>query len=101
MYGDPHLGHARSAVVYDTVFRYLQTLGYRVRYVRNITDVGHLENEVDESGEDKVSKKAKAEQLEPMEVVQTLPTATAMPCGNSISFLPALNRLLVATSPNR
>ena len=71
MYGDPHLGHARSAVVYDTVFRYLQTLGYRVRYVRNITDVGHLENEVDESGEDKVSKKAKAEQLEPMEVVQT------------------------------
>ena len=71
MYGEPHLGHARSAVVYDTVFRYLQTLGYRVRYVRNITDVGHLENEVDESGEDKVSKKAKAEQLEPMEVVQT------------------------------
>ena len=71
MYGDPHLGHARSAVVYDTVFRYLRTLGYRVRYVRNITDVGHLENEVDELGEDKVSKKAKAEQLEPMEVVQT------------------------------
>jgi cysteinyl-tRNA synthetase len=70
MYGDPHLGHARSAVAYDTVFRYLQTLGYRVRYVRNITDVGHLENEVEELGEDKVSKKAKAEQLEPMEVVQ-------------------------------
>ena len=71
MYGDPHLGHARSAVVYDTVFRYLRALGYQVRYVRNITDVGHLENELDESGEDKVSKKARAERLEPMEVVQT------------------------------
>ena len=70
MYGDPHLGHARSAVVYDTVFRYLQTLGYRVRYVRNITDVGHLEDEVAGDGEDKIAKKARLEQLEPMEVVQ-------------------------------
>ena len=70
MYGDPHLGHARSAVTYDTVFRYLRALGYQVRYVRNITDVGHLENEVDGAGEDKVSKKARLEQLEPMEVVQ-------------------------------
>ena len=70
MYGAPHLGHARSAITYDIVFRYLQTLGYKVRYVRNITDVGHLENELDGSGEDKVSKKARVEQLEPMEVVQ-------------------------------
>ena len=70
MYGDPHLGHARSAVTYDIVFRYLQALGYQVRYVRNITDVGHLENELDESGEDKVSKKARLERLEPMEIVQ-------------------------------
>ena len=70
MYSDPHLGHARSAITYDVVVRYLQALGYRVRYVRNITDVGHLENELEESGEDKVSKKARLEQLEPMEIVQ-------------------------------
>lgn len=69
VYGDAHLGHARPAVVFDLVFRYLQHLGYRVRYVRNITDVGHLENDADE-GEDKVAKKARLEQLEPMEVVQ-------------------------------
>ena len=70
MYGDPHLGHARSAVVYDTVVRYLRSLGYRVRYVRNITDVGHLEDELAGDGEDKIAKKARLEQLEPMEVVQ-------------------------------
>lgn len=69
VYGDAHLGHARPAIVFDMVFRYLQYLGYRVRYVRNITDVGHLENDSDE-GEDKVEKKARIEQLEPMEVVQ-------------------------------
>lgn len=69
VYGDAHLGHARPAVVFDIVFRYLQHLGYKVRYVRNITDVGHLENDSDE-GEDKVAKKARLEQLEPMEVVQ-------------------------------
>ena len=69
VYGDAHLGHARPAVVFDLVFRYLQHLGYRVRYVRNITDVGHLENDADE-GEDKVAKKARLAQLEPMEVVQ-------------------------------
>ena len=71
MYDDPHLGHARSAVTYDIVFRYFKALGYQVRYVRNITDVGHLENEVDGSGEDKVSKKARLQHLEPMEIVQT------------------------------
>lgn len=71
MYDDPHLGHARSAITYDVVFRYLRALGYRVRYVRNITDVGHLENEEEGSGEDRVSKKARLQDLEPMEIVQT------------------------------
>jgi cysteinyl-tRNA synthetase len=69
VYGDAHLGHARPAITFDLLFRYLLHLGYKVRYVRNITDVGHLENDAD-SGEDKVAKKAKLEQLEPMEVVQ-------------------------------
>ena len=69
MYGDPHLGHARPAITFDILFRYLQHLGYKVRYVRNITDVGHLENDADE-GEDKIAKKARLEELEPMEVVQ-------------------------------
>ncbi len=69
VYGDPHLGHARPAVTFDLLFRYLQTLGYKVRYVRNITDVGHLEQDADE-GEDKIAKKARLEQLEPMEVAQ-------------------------------
>jgi cysteinyl-tRNA synthetase len=69
VYGDAHLGHARSATSFDIVFRYLTYLGYRVRYVRNITDVGHLENDADE-GEDKIAKKARVEQLEPMEVAQ-------------------------------
>lgn len=68
-YGDAHLGHARPAITFDLVFRYLLHLGYKVRYVRNITDVGHLENDLDQ-GEDKVAKKARIEQLEPMEVVQ-------------------------------
>ena len=67
VYGDPHLGHARPAITFDIVFRYLQYCGYKVRYVRNITDAGHLENDADE-GEDKISKKARLEQLEPMEV---------------------------------
>ena len=69
VYGDAHLGHARPAVTFDILFRYLKHLGYKVRYVRNITDVGHLEHDAD-SGEDKVAKKARLEQLEPMEVVQ-------------------------------
>ena len=69
VYGDAHLGHARPAIAFDLVFRYLQHIGYKVRYVRNITDVGHLENDADE-GEDKIAKKARLEQLEPMEVVQ-------------------------------
>ncbi|MCL2414790.1 MAG: cysteine--tRNA ligase [Bacteroidales bacterium] len=69
VYGDPHLGHARPAITFDLVFRYLKYLKYKVRYVRNITDVGHLENDADE-GEDKIAKKARLEQLEPMEVAQ-------------------------------
>ncbi len=67
VYGDPHLGHARPAVTFDLLFRLLKYSGYRVRYVRNITDVGHLENDAD-AGEDKIAKKARLEQLEPMEV---------------------------------
>jgi len=69
VYGDPHLGHARPAITFDVLFRYLKHLGYRVRYVRNITDVGHLEHDADE-GEDKIAKKARLEQLEPMEIAQ-------------------------------
>ncbi|KAA6349714.1 Cysteine--tRNA ligase [termite gut metagenome] len=69
VYGDAHLGHARAAITFDVLFRYLKHLGYKVRYVRNITDVGHLEHDADE-GEDKIVKKARLEQLEPMEVVQ-------------------------------
>ena len=69
VYNNAHLGNARTFVSFDVVFRYLQHLGYKVRYVRNITDAGHLENDADE-GEDKISKKAKLEQLEPMEIVQ-------------------------------
>lgn len=69
VYGDAHLGHARPAITFDLLFRYLQHLGYKVRYVRNITDVGHLEHDADE-GEDKIAKKARLEQLEPMEVAQ-------------------------------
>ena len=69
VYGDAHLGHARPGVTYDVLFRLLKYLGYKVRYVRNITDVGHLEHDADE-GEDKIAKKARLEQLEPMEVVQ-------------------------------
>ena len=70
VYGDAHLGHARPGVTYDVLFRLLKALGYKVRYVRNITDVGHLEHDADE-GEDKIAKKARLEELEPMEVVQT------------------------------
>ena len=68
VYGDAHLGHARPGITFDVVFRYLQHLGYKTRYVRNITDVGHLVNDADE-GEDKIAKKARLDQLEPMEVV--------------------------------
>ena len=70
VYGDAHLGHARPGVTFDVLAKLLRHLGYKVRYVRNITDVGHLEHDAD-AGEDKIAKKARLEQLEPMEVVQT------------------------------
>ena len=69
VYGYPHLGHARPYITFDVVWRYLTHIGYKVRYVRNITDVGHLENDADE-GEDKIAKRARLEQLEPMEIVE-------------------------------
>jgi cysteinyl-tRNA synthetase len=69
VYSDVHLGNVRTFLSFDIIYRYLKHLGYKVRYVRNITDVGHLESDADE-GEDKISKKAKLENLEPMEIVQ-------------------------------
>lgn len=69
VYGNAHLGHTRPAITFDLLFRYLKHIGYNVRYVRNITDVGHLESDADE-GEDKIAKRARIEKLEPMEVVQ-------------------------------
>ncbi len=69
VYSDAHLGNCRTYISFDLIFRYLTLLGYKVRYVRNITDAGHLEGDADE-GEDKISKKAKLAQLEPMEIVQ-------------------------------
>ena len=69
VYSDVHLGNARTFTSFDMIFRYLKHIGYKVRYVRNITDAGHLENDAD-AGEDKISKKARLEQLEPMEIVQ-------------------------------
>jgi cysteinyl-tRNA synthetase len=70
VYSHAHLGHARPAITFDLLFRYMTHLGYKVRYVRNITDVGHLENETLGEGEDRIEKKARQEQIEPMEVVQ-------------------------------
>ena len=69
VYNIPHIGNARTAVVFDLLYRYLTHLKYKVRYVRNITDVGHLENDSDD-GEDKLLKQSRLEQLEPMEVAQ-------------------------------
>ncbi|HEY1046685.1 MAG TPA: cysteine--tRNA ligase [Bacteroidia bacterium] len=69
VYGHPHLGHARGPVVFDVLHRYLNLKGFKVRFVRNITDVGHLVGDADE-GEDKIAKKAKVESLEPMEIAQ-------------------------------
>lgn len=69
VYGDPHLGHAKSYVSFDLVVRYLRYLGYNVRYVQNITDVGHLTDDADQ-GEDKLEKQAKKEKLEPMEIAE-------------------------------
>ena len=86
VYSDVHLGNCRTFVFFDTMVRYFKFLGYRVRYVRNITDVGHLENDADE-GEDKIVKKAKLDQLEPMEIAQkyTLNFREVMSCFNALS----------------
>jgi cysteinyl-tRNA synthetase len=70
VYSDAHLGNCRTYISFDLIFRYLMHLGYKVRYVRNITDAGHLEGDAGDEGEDKISKKAKLAQLEPMEIVQ-------------------------------
>jgi cysteinyl-tRNA synthetase len=86
VYGEAHLGHARPSVTFDVLFRYLQHIGYKVRYVRNITDVGHLENDAD-TGEDKIAKKARLEQLEPMEIVQ-LYTLNYHDCMKALNVLP-------------
>lgn len=86
VYSDVHLGNCRTFIFFDTMVRYFKFLGYKVRYVRNITDVGHLENDADE-GEDKIVKKAKLEQLEPMEIAQkyTLNFREVMSCFNALS----------------
>ena len=69
VYSDSHLGHAKSYISFDVVYRYLIYLGYKVRYVQNITDVGHLTDDADQ-GEDKISKQSKLERIDPMEVVE-------------------------------
>ena len=69
VYSDVHLGNVRSFTTFDVLYRWLSHIGYKVRYVRNITDVGHLVDDIDE-GEDKIAKRARLEQLEPMEIVQ-------------------------------
>ncbi len=86
VYSNVHLGNVRTFMSFDMVFRYLRHLGYKVRYVRNITDAGHLENDAD-VGEDKITKKARLEQLEPMEVVQRY-TVDFHNTLNTFNFLP-------------
>lgn len=75
VYGDAHLGHARPAITFDILFRYLQYLGYKVRYIRNITDVGHLTNDSDD-GEDKIEKKARSTGWNPWRLSNSIPTVT-------------------------
>jgi cysteinyl-tRNA synthetase len=86
VYSNAHLGNLRTFMFFDVVFRYLRHLGYKVRYVRNITDAGHLENDADE-GEDRIAKKARLEQIEPMEVVQRY-TVDFHNVLNKYNFLP-------------
>ena len=92
VYSNVHLGNLRTFTSFDIMFRYLSHIGYKVRYVRNITDVGHLENDED-FGEDRIDKKARSENIEPMEVVQnTLVIFTGF-YEDSIYFLQALSLL--------
>lgn len=86
VYSNVHLGNVRTFLSFDVIFRYLKYLGYKVRYVRNITDAGHLENDADE-GEDRIAKKARLEQIEPMEVVQRY-TVDFHQTLNRFNFLP-------------
>ena len=86
VYSNVHLGNVRTFMSFDVIFRYLKHLGYKVRYVRNITDAGHLENDADE-GEDRIAKKARLEQIEPMEVVQRY-TVDFHNILNKFNFLP-------------
>ncbi|WP_340203205.1 cysteine--tRNA ligase [Ascidiimonas sp. W6] len=86
VYSNVHLGNVRTFMSFDVIFRYLKYLGYKVRYVRNITDAGHLENDADE-GEDRIAKKARLEQIEPMEVVQRY-TVDFHQILNKFNFLP-------------
>lgn len=86
VYSNVHLGNVRTFMSFDVIFRYLKHIGYKVRYVRNITDAGHLENDAD-VGEDKITKKARLEQIEPMEVVQRY-TVDFHEVLNTFNFLP-------------
>ena len=86
VYSNVHLGNVRTFMSFDMIFRYFKHLGYKVRYVRNITDAGHLENDEDQ-GEDRIAKKARLEQLEPMEVVQMY-TVDFHKILNTFNFLP-------------
>ena len=81
VYSNVHLGNCRTFISFDLIYRYLKHLGYKVRYVRNITDAGHLENDAD-SGEDRIAKKARIEQIEPMEVVHDTPLIFIKPSRN-------------------
>lgn len=86
VYSNVHLGNVRTFMSFDMIFRYFKHLGYKVRYVRNITDAGHLENDADE-GEDRIAKKARLEEIEPMEVVQMY-TVDFHNTLNKFNFLP-------------
>ena len=86
VYSNVHLGNVRTFMSFDMIFRYLKHLGYKVRYVRNITDAGHLENDAD-VGEDKITKKARLEAIEPMEIVQRY-TVDFHNVLNTFNFLP-------------
>lgn len=95
VYSNVHLGNLRTFTSFDIIYRYLTHLGYKVRYVRNITDVGHLENDEDQ-GEDRISKKARLENLEPMEVVQNTHMIFTKLLENSTYFLLVLSQLRLA-----
>ena len=86
VYSNVHLGNVRTFMSFDMIFRYFKHLDYKVRYVRNITDAGHLENDADQ-GEDRIAKKARLEQIEPMEVVQRY-TVDFHNILNKFNFLP-------------